>query len=145
MITFAPYQPEHLRQLDVASPAQRQWMARYAEPGYAERLAQSKWAASGFINDQVVGCAGIIAAGHIGVSWSIFGNIPRPEWVSVVKHMRGMLKQAHAAGLCRITATVPVGFGPGCRLAKALGFDVEGVMRAAGTARDDLFMYARVR
>ena len=118
MIEFRPYLPEHLRQLEV-QPAQRQWLARYGEPGYPEMLV-SPYAWSGFVDGAVVGCSGIVTMWEgRGYAWCIFGDIPRPAWVPIVSKIRRVVKDAQAAGFQRIETTVPAGFGAGCRLASA--------------------------
>lgn len=140
MIEFVPYEPWHLMVIDL-QPTQTAYYQRFVQPGYAESLAKGvAW--TGFINDRAVGCAGFAPQWEgRAVAWALFGRgIPKTVWPAIVRKVR-----AETQGIKgRIEATVPFGFGAGCRLAKLLGFEIEGLMKAFGPDGSDHFLYARV-
>lgn len=65
------------------------------------------------------------------------------------KHMlgihRGVKKFLTHSNFTRIEATVNIGFKPGTRWMKMLGFELEGYMRAYDPNGADMLLFARVR
>lgn len=142
MIEFAPYRPEHLMLVDL-QPAQSAWRKRVMQPGYAESLVEPGLSWTGFKDGLVVGCAGVVRERDgLGKAWALVGQgFPR-SWPAIVRYMREVLARAD---IQRIEADVLSNFGEGCRLARMLGFDVEGLRRKYDPEGHDYFLYARVR
>lgn len=146
MITFIPYRPEHLMQIDY-QPAQRRWKDLFFTPAYARVLDVPDMAWTGLDEQgRVIGCAGFSPQweGRV-IGWAVFGKIPKAAWVPIFKkvrkEMRALRKQGHDH---RVEITVPYGFGAGCRLAHLLGFQVEGLMRRYGPDGSDHYLYSQV-
>lgn len=137
MIEFVPFEPWHLSQIEIPA-AQAAWI----KPGYAESLANNM-AWTGFIDDRVVGCAGFAPQWEgRAIAWALFGReIPKRAWTAIIAKVR---KELACTAYPRVEATVPFGFGAGCRLANALGFQVEGLLSKFGPDGSDHFLYARV-
>jgi hypothetical protein len=142
MIEFVPYRPEHLMLIEL-QPAQSAWRKRVIEPGYAESLTEPGLSWTGFNDGLVVGCAGVVREREgLGKAWALIGaGFPR-SWPAIVRHMRNVLA---CTDLHRIEADVLSHFGEGCRLAKMLSFDVEGLRRKYDPEGQDYFLYARVK
>lgn len=145
MINFIPYQAEHLSQVKLQEQ-QKVWSKEFLKPGYAEALALPNMAWSAVNDNDIVGCAGFIPHwdGRVAV-WSIFGQVPKRAWLSIVRKIEYEFQNTLADhGPHRIEATTPVGFNAGCRLAKILNFEVEGLMKQYGPDGRDHFMLARI-
>jgi hypothetical protein len=142
-ITFAPYEPEHLRRIEVQA-AQEEWRDRVLSSEYARNLGVPGFTWTGLDGGRVLGCAGLIPqGGGRAHAWALLGNIPPRAWPALVAKVRSVFDAAHAAGYARIEATVRHDFGNGCRLAKVLGFEVETLMAKYYDGIDH-FLYARV-
>lgn len=144
MITFIPYEPEHLAQIKV-QPAQELWRDCLILDGFAESLANGmSW--TGLVAGVPVGCAGFTPhwEGRV-TAWALFGVVPKMAWPAIVKKIRREFRSSlQSHGRHRVEITVPAGFGPGCRLALMLGFAVEGKMRAYGPDGSDHLLYAQI-
>lgn len=144
---FIPYRPEHLAKIAL-QPAQRAARAVMVKDGYAESLAVPgmAWTA---VNDagEILGSAGMVPQweGRV-IAWALVGIlIPKRSWPIIAKKIEGEFQSALAEhGRHRIEITVPVNFGAGCRLARLLGFDIEGRLRAYAPDGSDHFLYAKI-
>lgn len=110
----------------------------------AVALVSSGTAWAGEFRGRVVGACGIVPLWENRAHcWAMFGaGIPRSSWTRIVRFMR---RQLAASNFRRLEAQVHCGFVPGLRLARMLGFEIEG--RAIGFNPDgsDAYFYARVR
>ncbi len=94
---------------------------------------------------KIVGSAGVLPVRPgLAQAWAVFGDIPKRCWPAVVGRIRVALERAHLAGARRVEAQVRRGFGPGCRLARLVGFEVEGILRSWGPDGSDFFMYSKL-
>lgn len=143
---FIPYRPEHLAQIAL-QPAQRAASAVIKE-GYAESLAVPgmAWSASNE-SGEILGCAGMVPQweGRV-IAWALLGvAIPKRAWPTIAKKIAREFNAALADhGRHRVEITVPVNFGAGCRLARLLGFEIEGRLRAYAPDGSDHFLYAKI-
>ena len=143
-ITFIPFHPAHLDSIEL-QPAQA-WLRGFAvdpEAFAAAAVPGLSW--SGVIDGTVVGAAGVLPQwpGRAQV-WAWLSAIPPRHWTPIVRRMRAVLAEAGMRGFRRVEATVLSDFGPGCRLVRRLGFELEGLMRAYAPDGRDAFLYARV-
>lgn len=161
-IEFISFQPEHLAAIEPHPSQGMIWLPpddvlrMLAVPGIATTgiLRSTPDAADVHGNPsrtthpgstKIIGCAGVLPVRPgLAQAWAIFGDIPRRCWPAVVGRIRVALERAHLAGARRIEAQVRRGFGPGCRLARLVGFEVEGILRAWGPDGSDFFMYSKL-
>jgi hypothetical protein len=141
MITFVPYQPEHLAQIEL-QPAQQRWRERFAVPGYAEAIAVPGLCWTALDGDRVLGCGGLQPQWEgRALAWLVVGAVSRTAWPRIVGRVRQTLREA---AFRRVEMHVAQGFGNGCRLAAILSFTVEGLMRGFAPDGGDYYLYARV-
>lgn len=143
MIDFVPYEAKHLAQIRL-TPVHDAWRVKLL-PIAGEFVG--RWAWTGLIDGQVVGCAGLTPVPYWptrAVAWAFFGKIPLRAWPAAIRHMRAVIADAHLAGHRRIEMSVVRGFAPGCVLAFKLGFVCETVMRCYGPDGLDHFLFAKV-
>ena len=124
------------------------WMQQtISHPFYGPSLGGTP-AWTGLVSGRVVGCAGVLPAwpGR-GTAWALLTHdIPRPAWAWLARAMRLRLDDLQdQPAFRRIDCQVASEFPAGHRLARALGFVPEGVMRSYGADGRDYCMYARVR
>lgn len=145
MMEFIPYHADHLLQIAL-QPAQAHHLGSVAIPKYREALAIPGMAWTGIHDDRIVGCAGLVPEweGRV-IAWALFGVIPKPAWPAIIKKIQREFRETLASqGRHRVEMTVPSNFGPGCRLARLLGFDIEGKMRCYGVDGADHFLFAKI-
>jgi hypothetical protein len=135
-MTLIPFRPEHVEMMDV-QPAQRLYIQQ------AEDL-QCGDAWTGMADDgTVVGCAGLVEIWEgRAYAWAVLS-------AGAGRHMRAIVKAAKAkldaSPIRRIEIAVDCRFGPGCHLARLLGFQLEAKCRAYLFKGRDAFLYARVK
>lgn len=145
MITFAPFEPQHLGALRLQS-VQRilgQWDL---ETTY-QRLPQPPGLAhTGFVNGVPVGSAGVrIKWPGTGVAWAVVStDVPMKAWHRITTKAAETIRIAHARGMVRIEAHVRHDFNGGHKLMAALGFHSEGLLRMYGPDGQDYVSYARI-
>lgn len=146
MIDFVPYHPSHLAQvgLQPSQEAARRFLIR---DGFAEALALHGMSWTGLVNEIPIGCAGMVSQweGRV-IAWALFGaSVPKRCWPAIVRKIAFEFSVTLAnRGRHRIEITVPVHFGQGCRLARLLGFAIEGRMRSFDPEGEDHFLYAKI-
>lgn len=142
-VQFIPFQPAHLAAIVPHVTQGPVWMP---PDDVLVTLAVPGIATSGVLNGRIIGSAGVLPIRPgLAQAWAVFGDIPKPCWPAVVGRIRVALERAHLAGARRIEAQVRRGFGPGVRLARLLGFEVEGILRAWGPDGVDYLMYSKIR
>lgn len=144
-IVFVPYEPDHLLQIAL-QPAQAHHRGAVVLDKYREALAIPGMAWTGIVDREVVGCAGLVPEweGRV-VAWALFGRMPKFSWPAIIRKIHFEFEHSLAAhGRHRVEITVPTHFGPGCRLARLLGFDIEGKMRCYGIDGHDHFLFSKI-
>lgn len=118
-------------------PEWDRWVKEWKESGPAYTL---------IIDDQVVGCAGVILLGwNRGEAWTLFSSLLYRYKLTVIKSIRTYLERiARAHKLKRIQAQVRSDFREGMRFMEFMGFESEGVLKAFGPRGEDIIMYARI-
>lgn len=138
-----PFQPEHLKQIELQS---EQTLAKkhLENEDYARQLAgYESW--TGFIDDKVVACAGLIPVwGDRWQAWSIISATIGPSGMLQLTRaiMRGMRIKTG-----RIEAVVAAEFKEGHRWAELLGFTLETPlpMRKWFPEGGDAYLYSRIK
>lgn len=134
-----PYHPDHLARVEVCAELSYlqpmiddpQWRRQYYVPG----LAQT------FVADgEVIACCGVLprAEGR-GELWVVFdARIGVRRFVSVVWHLRRLVRLLLRGGFFRLEAHADAAFEPGARLLRAVGMELEGRARRYDGERDYL-------
>jgi RimJ/RimL family protein N-acetyltransferase len=136
-----PFRPDHL-DLVTLQPAQAYLRANVSR-GHAE-FAATHPSFSGFVGDEIVGCAGILPCWeNRALAWSWIGAAAGRHMVAITRAVRQFLD---AQPYRRVEITVDVEFDAGHRWAEMLGFRLEAVrMKAFRPDGGDSSLYARVR
>lgn len=150
MIQFVKYSPNDLAQIEL-QPVQEPFKAVIMSPGYPESLDVQDRAWTVLDGEAVVASGGFSPQwpGR-SIAWALVGReVPPNAWPKIKNKIRKevdaemrRLKAAH--GHARVELTVPETFVAGLRLAKLLGFEVEGPLRKWGTDGGNHFMFSRV-
>lgn len=144
-IAFVPFCPSDLGGLRLQGA--EAYLQPVVEGGAGHHLAVPGLAWSGMIDGRVVGCAGVwpIWEGRAS-TWALFGEIPKPQWLRLHRHVLRVLERAHGLGYWRIEAAVDAGFAPGRRWVSALGFvnETPEAMAGYGPTGRDFLLYARI-
>lgn len=146
MIRFVPYEPWHLHAIEL-QPIQELWRDKLLmQPGYAESLVVPGLSWSAVLGKSIVAMAGLSPQweGRV-IAWGLFGEtVPKFAWSRIVRRMKLEMYQITKHGPHRVEMTVPGGFYEGTRLARMLGFEVEGKLKFFGPDGRDHFQYAKV-
>lgn len=148
MVSFLPFEPDHLRHIRL-QPAQVDQKRSLLDRPYARELALKGVALTAVAPDvsglRVLGCAGILHQwpGR-ALAWAIIGEARPLEWSAIVKRMSLVIGAAERAGLRRLEAQADAAFIPGCRLLEMLSFKREALMRRFSPAGRDCWLYARL-
>lgn len=142
MLTVVPYTPEHLLTLDIRAehdPGERMNFGMWARA-----LGRGPAATLVAPDGEPVCCAGIVPLWPgVGEVWIVASPRVGEHAVSFVRHAkRGLLLGSRGLGLRRVQAAVRRGYATGYRFAKALGFELEGNMRAYGAQGEDFVRMA---
>ena len=141
MIEFVPFEPSHFARLKL-QPAQQKWAQLQLDVEYARSLMVGH-TMTGMLGGKPVGCAGLVKLWEgRGQAWALIGEFDPICWVPIVREMR---KRLNASGFRRIEMDVAADFGPGCKLARLLGFEVEALRKSFSPYGEDYFLFARVR
>ena len=139
---WQPFQPRDLEAI-VLQEAQAYMQPLLAEPGYGEAMQAGGPAWTLEDAGRVLVCCGLL---HLwenrSVAWSLVAQEAGRGFTRVFRHMRQKLD---ACGVRRVECTVDPGFDQGHRLARMLGFEYEGLMRAYLPDGRDACLYGRVR
>jgi len=108
-------------------------LATYADAGMAETLIH---------DDEVLAMWGAEEAwqGRV-IVWALLSESAGQAMTVIHRHLVKFLKRLDAR---RLETYVDVGFAPGHRWVKMLGFEVEGYMKSFRPNGDDMVLYARV-
>lgn len=137
-----PLRAWHLEALEL-QPSQAMFGAVIHEPGYVDMLTNSGPAFAALDGDTVLGCGGSVELWEgRAVIWALVSEHAGPHMLGIHRAVEGYLKQMTHR---RIEAHVEVGFNPGGRWLRRLGFVFEGVMRAYSPDGADYWLYARVK
>lgn len=120
------------------------YLKAYLPPDNSKLLAKEEHSWTMKIDDQVVLCAGVVKKHETrGEAWAVVDKRCRREFL----HVHNAVKRFYE--ICpvrRVEAYVDVGFLPGHRWVKALGFKLEAeVLKAYRPGGGDVSLYARVR
>ena len=130
---IVPFQPEHIRLMNVQE-FQREASRETARAGDA-------WTA--LVGDVPMGCGGLLELWEgRAMAWSMLSQDCGPYMLHIVRAIR---KKLDRETFRRIEMYVRTDFGPGCRLARLLGFEIEGKASKFLDDGRDAFIYARIR
>ncbi len=106
-------------------------------------LAEQNLVWTGEHNDKVVAMGGIVPIwpGR-GMAWMWMSDVSGRHMVKIHREVEKFLIKSPFR---RVEATVDIGFEPGVRWMKMLGFELEGYLRAYKPDGGDMLMFARVR
>lgn len=91
----------------------------------------------------ILGCGGIVqVTPRMGLIWALLAEDAGRRMVALHRICKRMVESSRAR---RLEATVPEGFGEGCRFVELLGFEFEGRMPAYGMNDETHLRYGRVR
>ena len=98
---------------------------------------------SGFVDDQLAGCAGLVFYWTgVAEAWAVLGDRGRAHGLFVTRGVRrGLLDLIRLHNLHRVQAKVMAGFEVGQRWITWLGFQEEAVLTAYGPNRETLIQY----
>lgn len=142
---FVEFKAEHLTMMKIQK-AQEIWKDKLLTYEYSKALEIPGMAWTALKNDEVLGCAGMIPVweGRV-IAWALFGDIPKHSWILIFRKIQKEFRDALANhGRHRIETTTPVDFVPGHRLAKMLGFEIEGLMKEYGPDGKDHLMLGKI-
>jgi len=136
-----PYQAKHLEALELQDG--QAYCAPHLTPEYAKAL-EGQFAFTALVDGRVIGVGGVAELWtHRALLWSFVDRRAGPHFVSVHRATQRFLDMLPYR---RIEAEVDVGFEPGHRWIKALGFTLEApCMRAFRVDGGDSSLYARVK
>lgn len=108
-----------------------------------EPLAEQNLVWTGEHNDKVVAMGGVIPIwpGR-GAAWMWMADVSGRHMVKIHRAVENFLIQSPFR---RVEATVDIGFEPGIRWMKMLGFELEGYLKAYKPDGGDVLSFARVR
>lgn len=137
-----PLRAWHLAALEL-QPSQAMFGAVIHQPGYVDMLTSAGPAFAAVQGETVLGCGGSVEMwDNRAVIWALVSEHAGPHMLGIHRAVEGYLKQMRQR---RIEAQVVVGFDPGARWLKRLGFAFEGTMRAFSPDGTDYWLYARVK
>lgn len=142
MIQVVKFHPDHLKRLQLQS-AQEYFRSEFGNPDYGRQLADSPFAFTGLVGDEVIACAGVHELWeNRGVAWALLSENAGPHFRSIHRAVSGFLTQAPWR---RVEMMVEAGFEQAHRWAQMLGMQQEGLMRAYSPTGTDYFIYARIK
>ena len=126
-----PFRPEHLDAIELRDP-------RLLQPGVADMLPLIETGdACTVITDRIIACTGLIPT-TLGLHlWAVIAK----DAPMIVMHKLAL--RAFEVYRLRISATVEVGFSPGCRWLELLGFERVAIAPEYGHDGGDHYVYAR--
>jgi RimJ/RimL family protein N-acetyltransferase len=137
-----PLRAWHLQALEL-QPSQAMFGAIIQQPDYQNMVIRAGHAFAAVCDDRVLGCGGMTELWENRAQiWALVSKDAGPHMLGIHRAVEGFLKQTTHR---RIEAYVLVGFKPGERWLKRLGFEHEGTMRAYSPEGDDYELFARVR
>lgn len=142
MIRVIDFDPHHLTVMALQDA--QAWMQPLLDDRHVETL-RGQGRAWTVVDERggVLCCAGIIPIWeNRAEAWSLIAGSAGPRFVPILRAMRREL-DAHPD--VRIEITVESDFEQGHRMARMLGFEREGTMRAYLPTGRDCDLYARVR
>lgn len=141
------FEPEHLSQIDTRD-YERGFVAEITDlTANARELAENGPALS-FVETDIIASGGIINLQRgVGDAWlslskSFTIDGPSKRWVRLTRLIELELSRLDFR---RIQTAIPVGFKPGHRFARHMGFVSEGIMRSYGHDGSDYERFARVQ
>lgn len=139
---WVPLEQRHLDAI-VLQGAQEHVRAFMLEPGYLDTLRAGGPCVALQAGAEVLVCCGLM---HLwenrSVAWSLIARDAGRHFVRIFRMMRAIMEQHPVR---RVECTVDPGFENGHRLARMLGFEREGLMRAYLPDGRDVVQYARIR
>jgi hypothetical protein len=136
-----PFEPYHIDLLMAQGVQSAQ--VSHVPANYARFQKPAGASVTAFDGDRIIICGGIVPNGdHMGDAWALLSKDAGRYMLWLHRATRRFLQMQR---IRRIEATVPMGFVPGCRWAKLLGFRFEGKMKAYGPEGDTHLRYALIR
>lgn len=144
-----PFKAEHLDQI-VLSDVQAYYRDIIKkDPAYPKKLEEMGLAYTGICEEGIVGISGIIVLNETTAeAWALMSQLfkrPRYSYFATKAIRQFCEDQFKNTSIQRIQMNVQLDFEPGHRWARALGFQVEGIMRKYGLNGKDHVLYARVK
>jgi hypothetical protein len=137
------FQASHLTILKLQE-AQQYFAGTVLDEGYGAMLEQSMAFTALDDTGQVIVCAGCEERWDgCATAWALLSCDAGQHMVGVVRAVKGFMQ--HVAPWRRVEAAVDVGFEPGERLMKLLGFECEGVAKAYRPDGADCTIWARIK
>jgi hypothetical protein len=141
-MTILPFRPEHLARIKNLQEVQRRAVSDLP-PKWLQLVAQANPAVSAVVNDQIIGCAGIIVSSSgTGFLWGAISQDAGPHFIAM---HRAALRLLEMARLARIEAMVEVDFDEGARWLDLLGFRFDGRVSNDGLNGEDHCRYVWTR
>ena len=144
---IVPFRPSHADKIELNDrelyyeglvPNYRGYIAQMAEPGLS-------WA--GVYNEQVVVCFGVRTVWPgVGDAWLLSSPSVSAHALSVVRSARMIFADIFKTeAFSRVHISVDSANDSAFKFAKALGFEVEGIMRQFGPDGSNYYMMARIK
>ena len=137
-----PFEPEHVRKLNVQRMQAADILANGDPDAYAEALAKSGTAVTGIDGDEVVFCIGRVELwkGRHTV-WALMSRSAGKKMFSIVKAIRRLIDAQ--TGLGRLEFYVRADFIEGCKLADLMKFKLHHYEEKFLPDGSDAFVYVR--
>lgn len=143
MIEVIPFHPDHLGLIHIQDAQAGANKIIRDNPDYGKTLASQGDAYTVEVDGVPMLCAGVIRLDDgRGWVWMLFASNSGRHFVRICRYVRRYLE---SCGLRRIEASIDCTFKEGIRLAKLMGFEIEGRMRQYGANGEDYFMMGRVQ
>lgn len=140
-MTLEPLRRDHLTRLRL-QPAQRYFSGALSDPDYAVELAEAGPAYALVAGERVLAVGGVAERWHgVGLAWSLLAADIGPHLRTLIRLTDGFFKQGPWH---RLEIAVDDGFEEGCRLARLLGFEREGLAKKYTPDGRDCWIFARI-
>lgn len=138
-MTIVPFDDSHIAAMDIQ---EAQAAAKIlVTPEYLAWLCTGD-AYTVLVDGKPIVSAGVAPFGDgRGLAWALFAQCSGPHFVRLVRYIRRYLADTPFR---RVEATVDTRFTAAVRLAKLVGFEIEGTMRQYGRDGGDHHMMARI-
>lgn len=138
------YRPEHLHALELQQ-AQAHFRGDVDSEAYARALAIPRHSFTALDGDRVIACAGCVEIwDNRAMAWALVSKDAGQHLLGVHRAVHGFLM---AAKWRRVEAYVDVGFEPGMRWMRLLGFELDTPVpvRAFRPDGGDCFLFSRIK
>jgi hypothetical protein len=139
---IVPFEARHLQCINVQDAQSYALDIIHSEPSYGDFLAANGDGYTVLVDGVAILCAGVIRLDDgRGMAWALFSRDSGKHFVRICKGIRRYLS---VCTIRRIEASIDVNHAEGVRLAKLMGFEIEGTMRKYGRDGSDHYMMARI-